>query len=543
MMSEAPLRSARRRQEGLIIGAAIGLGLTAQAAERGGADFLLALNAGRLRGMGAASITCLLPLNDANAFTDGFARAEILGRVSVPVLFGACAQVTGPDPRRFCSALAEAGYAGLANFPSVVHLDGAPRAALEASGLGLACEAALLAEGKAAGLTTLGYAKTRGEVEVLVAAKVDMLCLNFGWNAGGTLGAPLELSLEEAADRARRIFRDVRAAAPDTLCLVEGGPLVSPEEVWRVCVAGRADGYVGGSTLDRLPLEAAVAQSTSAFKALSLEAPDPDAAARRAARLTGLVGGSAAMAAVLARLARLAPGRLPMLIAGEEGSGRSRVARAAHVVSGLQGLAVLEAASPEELDLALGRAGGTLILEDVGAMPPSLQRHLAARIEAGFRPRLVTTLRTDTGRDLLPGLRALLEPGWIDLPPLRDRPEDLPVLAQHLLRRLPDGARRELAPDALRLLIAQTWPGNLRELRSVLERAAFTANTTRLRVEDLEPLLTGGSAAPSAPPGGEREWILDALRRHRFRRGETAAFLGLSRKTLYNHMKRLGLLN
>ena len=324
---------------------------------------------------------------------------------------------------------------------------------------------------------------------------------------------------------------------------MEGGPLVSPEEVWRVCVAGRADGYVGGSTLDRLPLEAAVAQSTSAFKTLSLGTPDPDAAARRAARLSGLVGGSAAMVAVLTRLARLAPGSLPLLIAGEEGSGRSRVARAAHIVSGRQGLTLSEVATPEDLDAALGRAGGTLILEDVGALPPALQRRLTARIEAGLRPRLIATFRTGIGRDLLPGLQALLEPGRIDLPPLRDRPEDVPSLVQHLLRRLPDGAARELAPDALRLLMARSWPGNLRELRSVLERAAFATTTTRLQVEDLDPLLDKSAAAPSPPLGGDREWILDALRRHRVRRGETAAFLGLSRKTLYNRMKRLGLLN
>lgn len=84
-----PWRNPRKRDGGLLVGAAIGVGRAATAAERGGADFLLALNAGRLRVRGATSLASMLPLADSNAYTLDFARAEILRRVAIPVFFGA----------------------------------------------------------------------------------------------------------------------------------------------------------------------------------------------------------------------------------------------------------------------------------------------------------------------------------------------------------------------------------------------------------------------------------------------------------------------
>jgi transcriptional regulator of acetoin/glycerol metabolism len=89
--------------------------------------------------------------------------------------------------------------------------------------------------------------------------------------------------------------------------------------------------------------------------------------------------------------------------------------------------------------------------------------------------------------------------------------------------------------------MAQTWPGNLRELQELLLRAATEARDGRIDAALLERLLGPATAAPDPQVMDERAWILDALRRHRFRRGETAAFLGIARKTLYNRMRRLGL--
>lgn len=126
------------------------------------------------------------------------------------------------------------------------------------------------------------------------------------------------------------------------------------------------------------------------------------------------------------------------------------------------------------------------------------------------------------------------------VPPLRDRMEDMPLLARAMLRATQRPAT-QLDPTALRLLMAQTWPGNLRQLAEVLTRAATEAPGGRLTTEALEAQLGPAVAPTPTSPEDERAWILEALRRNRFRRGETAAFLGIARKTLYNRMRRLGL--
>ena len=565
------LRSRRAGPDDLLLGAAIGLGMTARAAAQGGADFLLALNAGRLRVMGAASIAAMLPLRDATAFTQDFAEREILGRVSVPVFFGAAAWDPRLDPAALAERLKAAGYAGLANFPTVIHIDGRYRAALERAGLGFSCEARLLAAAKAAGLVALGYAKTRDEVAALLDVGIDMLCLNFGWNAGGAQGIPGDLAVDEAADRARRIFQQVRGAAPDTLCFVEGGPIVSPDDMWRVCSESRADGYIGGSTLDRLPLEMSVMRTTSAFKATSVLRAARESAHREHARLggiAGLHGHSLAAQALGERIASVASTDLPVLICGEPGVGKTTVARAVHVASRRTGpFFVLDARTEPrvlERDLfgagdgrggALGVADATVVLEFVDGAAPGLQARLVQWIDRGVlerfeptpeRPRRARLVATQAlgGGPMRDDLRARLEPGRVLVPPLRERPEDVPLIARAILAGLrePRGRAPEIDASGHRALMTHTWPGNVRELYAALARAA-TLTRDRIDAECLAPLLAGEAPAAPAAPVDEREWILDALRRNRFRRAETAAFLRISRKTLYNKMRRLSLLD
>jgi predicted TIM-barrel enzyme/transcriptional regulator with AAA-type ATPase domain len=543
-------RSAKRIE--ILVGAAIGLGMTARAAADGGADFLLVLSAGRLRVMGAPSLAALLPICDSNAFTDAFARHEILDRVAVPVFFGAAAC----DPRIAIPALLarirDAGYHGVANFPTAIHHDGAFRGALEAAGLGFAREVEMLRAAPAFGLATLGYAKTRAEVEAMLDAGVERLCLNFGWNSGGSQGVPSGVPIDQAADRARRVFAGVRRRAPGTLCFVEGGPIIDPGHLLQVCDASRADGYVGGSTLDRLPLEMSVMQTTSAFKTAGLLR---EAAAPEAVRIPGLVGRSQPARQLAARIARLVATDLPILVEGEPGSGRTTVARAIHQASGRSGLTFLDAR--EDIAARLFGEGGpaallalrqsTVVIENADALPPLLRARLADWIERGSFDRFAKPgERAPRARLLLthpPGGEAMaraLSAQRLPVPPLRERLEDLPLLARAVLR----GAQRattELEPAALRLLMARSWPGNLRELTEALRRAATEAPGGRITTAALEAQFGPASATAPASPSDERAWILDALRRNRFRRGETAAFLGIARKTLYNRMRRLGI--
>ncbi len=572
-----------RRGQGFLVGAAIGLGRAAAAAERGGADFLLALNAGRLRMRGTSSLAAMLPLGDANAETLAFARAEILGRVSIPVYFGACAFDPRLDPEAFARELAAEGFAGIANFPTATHFDGRFRAALEAAGLGYAREVALLVAAKKVGLATFGYAKTREEVDAMTAADVDILCVNFGWNAGGSAGFDGRVGLDEAGERARQLIRRARRARPGTPCLVEGGPIVTPEQMYQVCSRAGADGYVGGSTLDRLPFEISVMQSTSAFKTASLVGSRALGQASGDARppgFVGMVGQSPAFRDVVATIGRVAAGDLPVLIVGEPGSGKSLAARAVHAAGPRRRGPIIaidisgEIASGDaeaEVKLfgreaedgrrrrlgALETGDATVIVERIERLGPGAQARLAAWLESGTfervggaepirgRARLIATTASDPLRlaargELRDDLLARFLPARIDLPALRDRLEDLPLIARHILASLP-GSPAHLDTEAYRALLRHAWPGNQRELRAVLERCAVRARGGVISADGIESAIASARARAPADSEDERGWIVEGLRRHRFRRGATASYLGLSRKTLYNKMRRYGI--
>ena len=315
----------------LLIGAAVGAGMTAEAAERGGADFLIALSAGRLRVMGAPSIACLLPLSDSNALVTEVARREILPRAGVPVFFGASVLDPAIEIGQLVEWTAALGFAGVVNFPTAAHLDGPFRAWLEAAGLGFAREVELMAAARAAGLGTLAYCRGLEELEAMAAAGVDMLCVNFGWNKGGIRGVSEGPSLDQASASARQLVARLRALSPETVCLLEGGPIVGPRDLHEACRHSRAQGYIGGSTIDRLPLESSVADVTSAFKAVeSGTAPIVSPRGRIEGVLSdlGLQGPSAAADRLRVQVRKLAVSRQPVLLVAEEGSEELRLAAA-----------------------------------------------------------------------------------------------------------------------------------------------------------------------------------------------------------------------
>lgn len=585
-----------------LVGAAIGTGMTAKAAAHGGADFLLALNAGRLRVQGGASISCMLPLADNNRAVMNFSRAEILTRVALPVYFGACVFDPECDLVRLVRQVSEAGFQGICNFPTVVHFDGAMRTCLERNGVGLAREVRLLQLAREAGLQTCGYVRQLEEALSMADAGVDMLCINYGWNAGGASGVPSRYSLDEAAEHARVICEAVRVRHPGLLCTVEGGPITTPDEAKKVAEVSGANGYIGGSTIDRIPLEAAVAETTSAYKAvaqLQNHLHNLKSEWLGDGHEFGLIGRSAAITDVVQMIRKVAESDISVLVTGENGTGKELVARAIHLISQRRHqrlVAVNCAAIPRELleselfgheagaftgalKARIGRFeqahGTSLMLDEIGDLELSLQAKLLRVLEDGVFERLGSNTPRHTDARLIcatnRSLRSMVAEGRfredllyrlnsveIRLPPLRERIEDIPLLVRNLLPRIAKEVNprvREMDVSAYRVLMQHPWPGNVRELRNVLERAVVMCEREVVTVEDLpllqhsmpqsgevQPTGTGPQAPSVALPESERDWILDALRRNRFRRQATAAELGLARKTLYNKMRHYGLL-
>jgi len=301
----------------------------------------------------------------------------------------------------------------------------------------------------------------------------------------------------------------------------------------------------------------------------------------------GLVGRSPAFNAALSALQRAAPSQIPVLLQGESGTGKELFARALHdgspraggplVVVDCTGLteSLLESelfgyekgaftgALQRKIGLAEAAHGGTLFLDEIGEVPLAMQVKLLRLIESGsFRP--VGSLRTVHSDFRLVSathkpLKEMVAAGTfrqdlyyrisafpIRLPALRERSDDLPLLIDSLLQRLAPGAVPRVAPQALERLGLYAYPGNIRELRNILERARLFSDDGVIRVEDLPEELRAGSAAATTPPsrrrgGKDLEQLAHALEVFEGSRSELAKALGLSERTLYRRLKALGI--
>ena len=303
-----------------------------------------------------------------------------------------------------------------------------------------------------------------------------------------------------------------------------------------------------------------------------------------------IVGRGPAMRAVLSRLDRVIESEVNVLILGESGTGKELVARALHFNGPRKAgpfLGVNCAALPENLleselfghvrgaftgadrdksGLLQAASGGTLFLDEVGELPVSTQakllrvlqerevRPLGATQSQPFDIRLVAATHRDLTHRVSEGcfredLYYRIAVVSVELPPLRERLEDLPALASKILEGLARDAGRkppELSQDALRKLSVYRFPGNVRELQNILTRAFVLSSGPRLRAEDIELAASARKRGPNASSRQdfetqERERILEALRQARWNVSVVARSLGIPRNTLYRKLTRYGL--
>ena len=318
-------RSVRERGE-FLVGAGVGSGLFMEAAEKGGADFVFALSAGRLRLMGAASAACLLPIFDSNDFVASFGANEFVGRSSIPIFFGASV-TTQKSAGEIAAAIAELGFAGVTNYPSVVHYPAPMLSALESCGLGFRKELDMLAAAQALDLWTVCWVRTREQAQQATAAGVDMVCFDFGWTTGGWHGMANvgTLTLKEAVMVTREVANAVQRENSETFLVVVGGPIEKIEDLMPICRTAHVSGYIGGSTIDRLPLEDAVMNQTLSFKAAAAMTRKQNEHNRTLVafgRSLGLVGSSQRMLDLYRsiRQAVRIPPRFACVITGEAGT-------------------------------------------------------------------------------------------------------------------------------------------------------------------------------------------------------------------------------
>lgn len=570
-----------------MLGAAIGSGMTARAAERAGADFVLALNAGRFRAMGGSSPASVLPIRDSNDFVASFARSEILRSTRLPVFFGGCTFDPRLDLDDFLDKIKGWGFAGVTNFPSVIHLDEHRRSVLEACGLGYVREVDLLVKAAQRGLMTIAYTRTQAEARRMVEAGVEAISMNFNLNPAETGLSSSSIGLAELAARTRDIARTVHAIDRNVVCLLGGGPITKPEELMDVCRETGTQGFIGGSSLDRVPLETSVLEMTSGFKTINVLREKVDLLERQLqlnGYRHGIVARSASMNNALDAAKRFASGTNPVLIVGEPGTGKRRVASLVHSLGahkhrkpvifpcrpspGNQNAVALfgleaDKESRRRISVLETATGTSLIILHVNDLSEEGQEQLADFLETGVFTAAngISSTHSDAkviasctalpgGEDgtlpITPRLRAAFAGLEIHLPPLRDRLEDLPALIHHFtVETKGDAGTVPLAIEnsAFLALASHSWPGNVRELRHVVEQLATLPPNVQITADRLQPII--GIKAVSKETAGlsEREWIVEALRRNKLHRGKTAQALGLSRKTLYNKIRKLKILN
>jgi predicted TIM-barrel enzyme len=254
-----------------IVGCGAGAGISAKFAEVGGADLIIIYNSGRYRMAGRGSLAGLLAYGDANAIVTEMA-AEVLPVVpSTPVLAG----INGTDPFRlmpvFLRQLAEIGFSGVQNFPTVGLIDGTFRANLEATGMGYDKEVTAIRAAHELGLFTAPYVFDAGQAAAMAEAGADMLVAHVGLTTAGSIGAAAALSLEEAVQRVLAIAAAGRAVRGDILVICHGGPFDEPGAVGEgLAMMPGIAGFFGASSIERLPTERAIRAQVEGFKNLKL---------------------------------------------------------------------------------------------------------------------------------------------------------------------------------------------------------------------------------------------------------------------------------
>src|SRR2546429_1070997 len=237
-----------------IVGCGAGAGISAKFAEAGGADLIIIYNSGRYRMAGRGSLAGLLAYGDANAIVTEMA-AEVLPVVpGTPVLAG----INGTDPFRlmpvFLRQLAEIGFSGVQNFPTLGLIDGAFRANPQATGMGYDKEVTAIRAAHELGLFTAPYVFDAGQAAAMAEAGADMLVAHVGLTTAGSIGAAVAPSLEEAVQRVLTIAAAGRAVRGDILVICHGGPFDEPGAVGKgLAMMPGIAGFFGASSIERLP--------------------------------------------------------------------------------------------------------------------------------------------------------------------------------------------------------------------------------------------------------------------------------------------------
>lgn len=263
-------RLRKRISDGIpIIGGGAGTGISAKFEEVGGIDLIVIYNSGRFRMAGRGSMSGLMPYGDANAIVMDMAREVLTVVNDTPVLAGVCASDPFRDMSRFLLEVADAGFSGVQNFPTVGLIDGLFRTNLEETGMGYDKEVDMIRMARELELLTTPYAFTPQEGEQMAAAGADVVVAHMGLTTKGSIGAHTARTLADSVRDVQAIADAARGAREDIIVLCHGGPIAMPEDAEYIFQrTNNVHGFYGASSMERLPVETALTEQVRNFKAI-----------------------------------------------------------------------------------------------------------------------------------------------------------------------------------------------------------------------------------------------------------------------------------
>jgi predicted TIM-barrel enzyme len=250
-----------------IIGGGAGTGLSAKCEEAGDIDLIVIYNSGRYRMAGRGSLSGLMAYGNANDIVVDMAK-EVLPVVKhTPVLAG----VNGTDPFMitdlFLQKLIDLGFSGVQNFPTVGLIDGNFRKNLEETGMGYGLEVDMIAAAHKKDLLTTPYVFSADNARAMTRAGADIIVCHMGLTTGGAIGAETAFTLKDCVPLINEWAAAAKKIRKDIIVLCHGGPIAEPADaqfIMQQCPL--VDGFYGASSMERLPTETALTETTKRFK-------------------------------------------------------------------------------------------------------------------------------------------------------------------------------------------------------------------------------------------------------------------------------------
>jgi predicted TIM-barrel enzyme len=256
-----------------VIIAGAGTGISGKFAEQGGADLIGVYNSGLYRMDGKGSLAGLLPFGDANQIVIDLANRIMPVINETPMIAGICGTDPTREMRPYLKHLMDLGFSAVMNFPTVGLIDGRFRKELEDTGMGYGREINTLKIASELGFFTLGYAFNVEEAAMVGEAKMDVLICHMGLTRGGAIGSKYAegMTLEDAATLVRDMTKAAREKNPDVIIFSHGGPIAMPEDTAYMYKNTESVGFLGASSIERIPIEKPLADAVKEFKNIPLK--------------------------------------------------------------------------------------------------------------------------------------------------------------------------------------------------------------------------------------------------------------------------------